>query len=151
MKKIVDVTQALPRLEQVFRDLRLEKIDNVKKEYSGKDDNYSGAGSLLSAGLKQGGKQLFAFAYDQSYTEEEKDSQWNKIFKFPHHDKVAQSYFTVITDHKKITNTTKSIIDGVEAIKFGFDEDEKYWTKQEYKNFFFLDKNITRMNKQKRV
>jgi hypothetical protein len=55
----------------------------------------------------------------------------------------------VITESKKIKSITSSILEEVEKIKDWCKEVEQYWTGQEFKNIFYLEKNIKRLLKLK--
>lgn len=78
---------------------------------------------------------------DPDATEEQREEVFRKKYKFPKYQD-QKSYFEFITTTSKITNDTKTILEEVEKIKEWCKDIEQYWTSQEFKNFFYLEKNI---------
>jgi hypothetical protein len=121
IKKIINVTRVLPRVEKIFRQRREAKIGGMKK--------------VLELAEKSGGNINEAFRAigmkpDPTYqnlSEEQKDISWDTFWKLPHPYEIKAEYEEKIYRNKKILAKKADIIEGIEKIHTQIEEDRKHW------------------------
>ena len=77
IKKVIQVTRIIPRVEKVFRDERERRIAVIKKELDEAEKSGGGAGGAGKFG-RGGGMRNPGDVNFQNMTEEEKDEEWRK-------------------------------------------------------------------------
>jgi len=121
IKKILQVTRVIPRIEKVFRDEREKKIAEIKKKQDDQDKSMGAA----NKGYGRGGMKNPTDIHYQNMSEEEKEEEWRQKWKLPKDYESKSEYEDKIVGNKKIKNASVYIIEGIENIASNMEDDRK--------------------------
>lgn len=125
IKKVIQVTRVIPRIEKVFREDREQRIGQLKKEMD-EAEKAGGGGGRFNPG-RGGGMRNPADVNFQNMSEEEKDEEWKKRWTLPKPYEAKTDYEERISKSKSINNNSIYIIEGIEQIQQVMEEDRKHW------------------------